>query len=96
MTVIAKNCEFGGEEHISVYQSSDWAHRAFCGKCGSNLYYRFAQSDDWFLWGGLFDEQSQFSLAQEIYIDRKPPGYSFAGTHPRLTEQEFLKSIGME
>ena len=96
MTVIAKEATFDGEENISVYDSSEWAQRAFCARCGSNLYYRFKQSDDWFLWAGLFDDQSQFTIAQEIYIDRKPPGYAFAGDHPRLTEEEFLKSIGMK
>lgn len=95
ITVIAKEAEFDGEEHIVIYDSSDWAQRAFCGKCGSNLYYNFKESTDWFLWAGLFDDQSGFAMGQEIYIDNKPPGYSFAGDHPRLTEAEFLKSIGM-
>lgn len=95
MTIIAKAAEFDGDEHITVYDSSDWAQRAFCARCGSNLFYRFNQSSDWFLWAGLFDDQSRFTLAQEIYVDRKPPGYRFAGEHPRLTEEEFLKSIGM-
>jgi hypothetical protein len=95
MTVIAKEASFDGEQDISVYESSEWAQRAFCSKCGSNLFYRFKQSDDWFLWAGLFDDQSKFTIAREIYVDRKPPGYSFSGDHPRLTEEEFLKSIGM-
>ena len=94
MTVVAKEAKFDGEGAISVYDSSEWARRAFCAKCGSNLYYRLNQSDDWFLWAGLFDDQSQFAIAQEIYVDKKPPGYSFLGNHPRLTEEEFLKSIG--
>jgi hypothetical protein len=96
MTVIAKDATFDGEENISVYNSSDWARRAFCTKCGSNLFYRFKQSDDWFLWVGLFDDQSQFAIAQEIYVDKKPPGYAFSGNHPRLTEEEFLESIGLK
>ena len=29
------------EEHIATYQSSDWAERAFCSMCGSNLWYKF-------------------------------------------------------
>jgi len=95
MTVIAKEAQFEGEENISIYDSSDWAQRAFCAKCGSNLFYRFKQSDDWFLWAGLFDDQSQFVIAQEIYFDNKPPGYSFSGDHARLTEEEFLKSLGI-
>ena len=29
--------ELKGEESVATYQSSDWAERAFCKKCGSNL-----------------------------------------------------------
>ena len=96
MTVMAKELAIDGADKVSVYPSSDWAERAFCSKCGSNLYYRLAQGGDWFVWAGLFDDQSRLTIAREIYIDRKPPGYSFAGDHPRLTEEEFLKSIGMQ
>ena len=96
VTVIAKSAKFEGEEHISLYDSSEWAQRSFCSKCGSNLCYRFNQSSDWFLWAGLFDGVGDFSIAQEIYVDSKPSGYSFVGNHPRLTEDEFLESIGMK
>ncbi len=96
LTVVAKSAVFEGEEYITVYDSSEWAQRAFCARCGSHLYYRFNQSPDWYLWAGLFDDQSRFTIAQEIYIDRKPAGYTFAGEHPRLTEDEFLRSIGLK
>ncbi len=46
------------------------------------------------LFAGVFDDAEAFSLAGEIYIDSKPAGYGFVGDHPRLTEQEFLESIG--
>ncbi len=42
---------------------------------------------------GLFDDQSGFTLTDEIYIDNKPPSYDFVGDHPRLTEQEFLAAM---
>ena len=43
---------------------------------------------------GAFDDQSPFRLASEIYIDDKPPGYDFAGDHPRMTGAEFMASLG--
>jgi len=30
---------FKGEEAIGVYNSSSWAERGFCKKCGSHLFY---------------------------------------------------------
>ena len=44
---------------------------------------------------GTFDDESPFELAGEIYVDEKPPGYDFAGDHPRQTGAEFMASLGM-
>lgn len=85
---------FQGEEHIRRYPSSDWAERAFCSRCGSNLFYRLKESDQHILCMGTFDDQSGFELVGEIYVDEKPPGYDFAGDHPRQTGEEFLASLG--
>ena len=81
------------ENQIVRYESSDWAERGFCGRCGTNLFYRLKEPDAYYLMMGLFDDPGQFKLASEIYIDNKPPGYSIAGDHPRLTEEEFLESF---
>ena len=37
---------------------------------------------------GAFDDQAAFKLVLEIFSDRKPDAYSFAGDHPRWTEAE--------
>jgi len=43
----------------------------------------------------MLDEPSVFTLGSGIYIDSKPPGYVFSGEYTRLTEAEFLQSIGL-
>ncbi len=87
---------FDGEDHVRVYDSSDWAQRGFCKTCGSNLFYRLKEPEMYVLPTGLFDDAEPFKVAGEIYIDEKPDGYAFAGDHPRLTGAEFLTSIGMK
>lgn len=84
---------FEGEEHIGRYESSEWAERGFCTRCGTNLFYRLKHNDHHVVWMGTFDEQAPFELAGEIYIEDKPPAYDFAGEHPRLTGEEFLASL---
>ena len=84
---------FTGEESISRYLSSEWAERGFCSKCGSNLFYRLKEADQYIMCTGAFDDQSGFELVGEIYIDEKPPGYGFAGDHPRQTGAEFMASL---
>jgi hypothetical protein len=86
--------KFTGQDNISAYASSEWAERAFCSKCGTNLYYRMPAQDTYIVWAGTFDDQAALEMAGEIYIDEKPSGYSFAGEHSRQTGEEFLTSIG--
>lgn len=87
---------FEGGEHIRRYDSSAWAERGFCDVCGSNLFYRLKDSDRYILCMGAFDDPSVFELVGEIYVDEKPPGYAFAGDHPRQTGAEFLASLQQE
>ncbi len=81
---------FEGEENITVYDSSDWAERGFCRRCGTNLFYRLKQAGNYVICAGTFDDSSLFKLVGEIFIDNKPDGYDFAGDHPRLTEAETI------
>ncbi len=87
---------FEGEENISLFDSSDWAQRAFCRKCGTNLYFRLKGDDQYFLSVGSFDDVSNFELGGEIYVDTKPAFYDFSGDRPRLTEAEFLAKFQLD
>lgn len=93
LAVPVGNLAFESDGQIVQYQSSDWAERGFCGRCGSNLFYRLKESDTYYLMMGSFDDQKDFQLASEIYVDHKPSAYSLAGDHPRLTEEEFLEAF---
>ena len=84
---------FSGKENIGRYDSSAWAERGFCKECGTNLFYRLKQTDHYVIWMGTFEDQAAFKLVGEIYVDEKPPGYDFAGDHPRQTGEEFMKSL---
>ena len=91
-SVAAKGVAFQGGDNIQRYSSSDWAERGFCKTCGSSLFYRVKETDQYVLGMGVIDDQGSFRIASEIYVDEKPPGYEFAGNHPRLTGEEFLAS----
>ncbi len=89
-----KQVTFHGSEHVARYASSEWAERGFCTSCGTSLFYFLKAEQLYTLGAGTFDEPSQFSLAREIFIDHKPPGYELAGDHPRLTEAEAFAADG--
>lgn len=86
---------FTGEEMIEAYSSSDWAERAFCRRCGSSLFYRLKADGTMHVAAGSLESWEGASFIGEIYIDAKPALYALAGDHKRMTEAEFLASIGM-
>ena len=94
--VAAGNLRVSGE--VQAYTSSTWAERCFCPKCGSSLWYRLTaegpMQGTYHLAFGTLDDRDDVRMQGEIFVDRKPDAYSFAGDHPRLTEAEFLASIG--
>lgn len=79
---------FEGEENISVYDSSEWAERAFCNKCGSHLFYRLKESGQFIMPVGLFNDEERFKFDHQIFIDHKPSFYSFAEETNNMSEAE--------
>ena len=77
-----------GEDHIATYSSSEWAERGFCRNCGTHLFYRLKQNQHYALPIGLFDEGHQWEFSEQIFIDHKPPYYTFADDTRNLTEEE--------
>ena len=73
---------------VSSYQSSEWAERGFCSKCGTHLFYRFAGSDDYIVFAGFFGEGVAFELKEQIFIDSKPAFYEFSNATENLTGAE--------
>lgn len=93
LAAIVGKVTFDGERYIARYSSSEWAERGFCNRCGTNLFFRLKEQDQYVIWVGSFDDQTPFNLTGEIFIDEKPPTYSLAGDHPRLTGEEFMASL---
>jgi hypothetical protein len=81
---------FSGAENISLYQSSEWAERGFCNKCGSHLFFKFKQNNQYFIPVGLFDNAEGFVFDNQVFIDEKPPYYSFANKTQNLTGAELF------
>lgn len=90
--LFADKPDINGQEHIRHYQSSEWAERAFCATCGTHLYYHLLNSTHYYLYAGLFKEQS-FTLQTQIYIDSQAPYATLAADTPKLTEAQFLASL---
>jgi len=85
-----EKAEIDGEESIGVYRSSDWAERAFCSRCGSNLWYRFMPTGGRSFSAGLFDEAAGHAIKKEIFVDERAGWCRIEGDHPRQTGEEVI------
>lgn len=80
--------QIDGSEQLKVYQSSEWAERAFCGECGTHLFYRLRTTNEYFVPAGLFQTETELEFKEQIFIDQKPGYYEFANQTLNLTEAE--------
>lgn len=80
--------EWDGEQHIGVYDSSEWAQRGFCKQCGTHLFYHLKGTPLYALPAGLLEGTEDFTFTQQIFIEQKPGNYSFANATKELTGAE--------
>ncbi len=80
--------EFEGEDSITRYHASDWGERGFCKACGTHLFWRMRSNSLIAVSAGTFDDQTGFTLDNEIFVDCAAGFYAFAGERTRMTEAE--------
>lgn len=79
-----------GEEFLTVYDSSPWAQRGFCARCGTHLFYRLKDPRHYELPAGLFKVLDDVPLTCQIFIDAKPASYTFANRTKDMTEAQVM------
>jgi hypothetical protein len=80
--------QISGEENLGIYQSSEWAERGFCNKCGTHLFYRLKQGNQYYIPAGIFEEDKDLVFDLQLFIDEKPEYYSFANKTTNMTGAE--------
>ncbi|MGR3662798.1 MAG: GFA family protein [Paracoccaceae bacterium] len=94
ITVPDETIEISGTEHIATFQSSDWAERAWCSKCGSGLWYRVTaggvHGGTRHMPVGLLDDTSGMKLTREIFVDVRNEAFSYAGDLKQKTGAEVM------
>lgn len=76
------------ESSITRFQSSEWAERGFCNKCGTSLFYYLKPADQYHFPVGLLDSDLQIKFSHQIFIDEKPDYYSFSNETQNMTGEE--------
>ena len=81
---------FSGEKNIGVYQSSPWAERGFCKKCGTHLFYRLKEKQHYYIPVGVFDNAKDLVFTYQAFIEQKPEYYSFINQTRNITGEELF------
>ena len=84
---------FDNDEYVSVFDSSKWAERGFCSKCGTHLFYRLKESGQHMVPVGLFDDDD-LVFGTQVFIDEKPAFYRFANETKEMTGAELFAAFG--
>jgi len=72
----------------AVFDSSDWAQRGFCSRCGTHLFYRLKGQDSYAIPVGLLEDEQAWDFNLQIFIEQKPAWYCFGNPTRELTGQQ--------
>lgn len=90
----ANEATLTGEENLKIWTSSPWAERAFCGTCGSSVFYRVTApgplQGEFHFGAGTLEDWTGLEMTEEIFIDQKPDAYAFAGERKTMTAAEMM------
>lgn len=81
------------DEGLSWYRSSDVAERAFCGVCGSNLFWQRHEDDRISIFAGSLDQPTGLRMVSHIHAESKGDYYDIADGLPQIA-QAALKPAG--
>lgn len=73
---------------VTVFDSTDWAERGFCSKCGTHLYIKVKGSGRYIVPAGLFGLDEELNFDHQIFIDKRPTYYCFANETRNMTGEE--------
>jgi hypothetical protein len=94
ISLSVESIDWTSKETLATFQSSEWAERGFCTRCGSSLFYRLTAEGKYkgvtSVSLGSFEDRSNVVLAKEWFIDKKPDAYEFAGERKTITEAEAM------
>lgn len=79
---------FQGEDNVSVFDSSEWADRGFCKKCGSHLFYRIKSTGQYIFAAGILERADGLVFDHQVFIDEKPGYYGFENPTQNMTGAE--------
>ena len=89
--VVQGSLKFIQQEHLSIFNSSEWGERGFCNACGTTTFWRTKDQGYCNINAFSLDEPvNDLKLDLEIFIDSKPGFYAFQNNTKKMTEAEVM------
>ena len=73
-------------EHLRWYQSSAEAQRGFCGRCGSNLFWKPTDGTTVSIWAGTLADPTGLMGGEHIFVADKGDYYALDDGLPQYAE----------
>ena len=70
------------------FQSSTSVDRGFCADCGSSLFVRYPNQDEFWVMAGTLDNPGSVAPRRHICIESQLPGFEIADGLPRIPSEE--------
>jgi len=87
--VVQGTLEFIQQEHLSIFNSSEWGERGFCNVCGTTIFWRTKDQSYCNINAFSLNEPVEdLKLDMELFIDSKPDFYTFQNDTKKLTEAQ--------
>lgn len=97
VAIFVQEIDCADDSALTWFQSSDIAKRAFCGRCGSSLFWRLTAEGKYqgvtSVTLGALDDRSGVNVVKEWFYDRKPDAYDFAGERECISEAEAMAML---
>lgn len=85
--------EVTGEENITWFAASDFAHRGFCATCGSALFWKRDDGADISIMAGTFDQPSGLVEESHIFVADKGDYYEITDGLPQFERSSASTSV---
>jgi len=81
---------FLNDEALIWFRSSDVASRAFCGRCGSNLFWRRHGNENVSIFAGSLDQPTGLRMVSHIHAESAGDYYEISDGLPQISQGDLV------
>ena len=83
---LEKNISYISTRTLKWYNSSSFAKRGFCSKCGASVFYKIKKSDTISISAGMFNNPTKLKTQSNIFTKNKLDYYKLDNQIPRFNK----------